>query len=84
MKRERDEAGSSPQILYVPVLILTKENRASWRKRSDVVVGLVKLSAKISVFSLLFELWGFRRRGRVLYLCLELNRPPVVFSKRCG
>lgn len=84
MKGERDEAGSSPQILYVPVLILTKENTASWRKRSDLVVGLLKLSTKISVFSLLFELWGFRHRGRVLYLCLGLNRPPVVFSKRCG
>lgn len=84
MKGERDEARSSPQILCVPVLILTKENTASWRKRSDLVVGLLKLSTKISVFSLLFELWGFRHRGRVLYLCLELNRPPVVFSRRCG
>lgn len=68
----------------MPVLILTKENTASWRKRSDLVVGLLKPSTKISVFSSLFELQDFRHRGRVLYLCLELNRPPVVFSKRCG
>lgn len=60
-KRERDEAGSSPQILYVPVLILTKESTASRRKWSDAVVGLVKLAAEISVFSPLFELWGFKR-----------------------
>lgn len=74
----------STQILYVPVLILTQENTASWRKRSDLVVGLLKLSTEMSVFSSPFELRGFRHRGRVLYLCLELNRPPVVFSKRCG
>lgn len=84
MKGERDEAGSSPQILYVPVLILTKENTASWRKWSNLVVGLLKFQTEISVFSLLFELWDFRHRGRVLYLCLELNRPPVVFSRRCS
>lgn len=84
MKGKRDDAGSSPQILYLPALILTKENTESWRKRSDVVVGLLKLSTKISVFSSLFELRGFRHRGRVLYLCLELNGPPVVLSKRCG
>lgn len=51
MKGERDDAGPSPQILYVPVLILTKENTASWRKRSDLVVGLLQFSTKISVFS---------------------------------
>ncbi len=84
MKGERDDAGSSPQILYVPVLILAKENTASWRKRSDLVVGLLQLSTKISVFSSPFELRGFKHRGRALYLCLGLNRPPVVFSKRCG
>lgn len=84
MKGEGDEAGSSPQILNVPVLILTKENTASWRKWSNLVVGLLKLQTKISVFSLLFELWDCRHRGRVLYLCLELNRPPVVFSERCS
>lgn len=84
MKGERDAAGSSPQILYVPVLILARENTASWRKRSDLVVGLLQLSTKISVFSSLFELRGFKHRGRVLYLCLGLNRPPVVFSRRCG
>ncbi len=49
-----------------------------------MVVGLLKLSTKISVFSSLFELRGFRHRGRVQYLCLELNEPPVVLSKRCG
>lgn len=68
----------------MPVLILAKENTASWRKRSDLVVGLLQLSTKISVFSLLFELQGFKHRGRVLYLCLGLNRLPVVFSKCCG
>lgn len=59
MKGDADETGSSPQILSVPVLILTKKNTASWRKRSVLVVGLLKRSTKMSVFSLLFVLWGF-------------------------
>lgn len=46
MKEERDDSGSSPQILYVPVLILARENTASWRMRNDLLVCLLRLSTE--------------------------------------
>lgn len=62
----------------------SKRKQRHGEREVILVVGLLQLSTKISVFSSLFELRGFKHRGRVLYLCLGLNGPPVVFSKHCG
>lgn len=77
MKAERDEAGLSPQMLHVPVLISnTKGNQGWWKQRSDLVVGLLQSSPGVFLTSV----GCFRHIGRGLscvgYL---LSSPSAAF-----